>query len=153
MEGRGLISDDIVVGLIQENIKQPECRTGFILDGFPRNVKQAEKLDEMLRHSGNKVDKVLDFVVPDAKLVSLCWPLAHFFCTPDEAPTACMQLQQLLLRVTQRRWCYIYSGGASTPHLLPVYFPARQHVRPTCIHPFRSSLGVLVVVKRRPDRI
>jgi len=69
MESGGLVSDEIVVGIISEAVKKPECKTGFILDGFPRTVVQAEKLDEMLKKQGTKIDTVLDFNIPDEVLV------------------------------------------------------------------------------------
>ena len=69
MNSGALVSDDLVVGIIKDAIKSPQCRTGFVLDGFPRTLAQAEKLDEMLAAQGTQIDKVLNFAVPDALLV------------------------------------------------------------------------------------
>lgn len=69
MDAGELVTDDIVVGLIADNISKPECRIGFILDGFPRNVEQAKKLDGMLQERHMKIDHVLNFQVPDELLM------------------------------------------------------------------------------------
>jgi adenylate kinase len=65
MSEGGLVSDDIVVGIIKDRIAMPDCSKGFILDGFPRTVKQAEMLDELLKQTGDKVCSVIEFNVPD----------------------------------------------------------------------------------------
>eukprot|EP00308_Calcidiscus_leptoporus_P009761 CAMPEP_0119353346 /NCGR_PEP_ID=MMETSP1334-20130426/2514_1 /TAXON_ID=127549 /ORGANISM="Calcidiscus leptoporus, Strain RCC1130" /LENGTH=241 /DNA_ID=CAMNT_0007366609 /DNA_START=68 /DNA_END=793 /DNA_ORIENTATION=+ len=79
MEAGGLVSDEIVIGIIKDNIGAPECSSGFILDGFPRTVPQAEKLDEMLVSEGaGKIDSVIEFKVPDEILVErICGRLVH----------------------------------------------------------------------------
>ncbi|KAI8529175.1 hypothetical protein RHMOL_Rhmol12G0205500 [Rhododendron molle] len=65
MDKGELVSDDLVVGIIDEALKKPSCQKGFILDGFPRTVVQAQK---MLEKQGVKVDKVLNFAIDDAIL-------------------------------------------------------------------------------------
>jgi len=71
MDAGGLVSDDIMVGMIRNNIKQnPECKNGFILDGFPRTVPQAEKLNQMLQEDKQKLDYAVELRIDDALLVS-----------------------------------------------------------------------------------
>lgn len=64
-----LVSDEIVIGIIRDRIKEDDCKNGFILDGFPRTVAQAEALDEMLAAQGLKLDAVVEMKVDDAALV------------------------------------------------------------------------------------
>ena len=61
MDAGDLVSDDIVIGILKDRIKEPDAANGFILDGFPRTVPQAEALDNM----GVNIDKVLEIFVPD----------------------------------------------------------------------------------------
>lgn len=63
-EGK-LVPDEVVIGIIQERLKEDDCKDGFILDGFPRTIPQAEALDKM----GVKIDKVVDIDVPDEEII------------------------------------------------------------------------------------
>lgn len=69
MEAGELVSDEIVVGIISDRIDEPDCANGFILDGFPRTVAQAEALDTMLSEKGLKLDAVVEMQVDDGVLV------------------------------------------------------------------------------------
>jgi adenylate kinase len=64
-----LVPDEITVRMLAERMEQPDCRKGFILDGFPRNVAQAEVLEKMLKEKGMVLDAVIQMEVDDEKLV------------------------------------------------------------------------------------
>lgn len=69
MESGQLVSDEIVVGIISDRIRQPDALRGFILDGFPRTVAQAEALDVMLSERGLAIDAAIEVQVPDGLIV------------------------------------------------------------------------------------
>jgi adenylate kinase len=64
-----LMPDELMIEMIADRISKPDCATGFILDGFPRTVPQAEALDRMLEDKGLKLDHVIEMKVDDAALV------------------------------------------------------------------------------------
>ena len=72
MEAGQLVSDDIVLGLLEERLAQPDTRPGFILDGYPRNLAQANALDGLLARVGQPLDAVVKLNVPDADIVKRC---------------------------------------------------------------------------------
>jgi adenylate kinase len=71
MDAGGLVSDEIMVGMIQSELKNnPECKNGFILDGFPRTIPQAEKLDSMLNDMQKPLQKAIELKIDDELLVA-----------------------------------------------------------------------------------
>jgi adenylate kinase len=70
MDRGALVPDAVVIGLIAERTQEADCKGGFILDGFPRTIPQAEALDKMLLAQGRSVSKVVLFQIPDSELVS-----------------------------------------------------------------------------------
>jgi adenylate kinase len=70
MDAGGLVSDEIVLGLVKERVSQPDCASGFILDGFPRTIPQADALISLLEIVGKKIDFVISLEVNNDELIS-----------------------------------------------------------------------------------
>jgi adenylate kinase len=70
MNAGDLVSDDILIRMISERIKEDECKNGFILDGFPRTVAQAEALDKMLQEMKLHLDAVVEMKMDDEELIA-----------------------------------------------------------------------------------
>ena len=66
MDQGALVSDEIIIGLVKERLKQPDCQRGYLFDGFPRTIPQAEAM----RAAGVKLDFVLEIDVPDAEIIT-----------------------------------------------------------------------------------
>ena len=69
MEGGGLVSDEDVIAIVKERLQKDDCKNGFILDGFPRTIPQAEALDKMLAEMGIELSKVISIEVKDEDIV------------------------------------------------------------------------------------
>lgn len=69
MDSGGLVPDEVVIGLVDERLARPDAARGFVLDGFPRTVAQAEALDALLRRRGQELDRVIFFDVSREELL------------------------------------------------------------------------------------
>jgi adenylate kinase len=156
MNSGELVPDDVVVGLVQEALEAPESREGFILDGFPRTVAQAERLADMLGEKRMDLESVVYFDVPEEELVqrlagrricSACGAVYNVHTDPSEAGDECeacggqLEIRDDDREETVRRRLRVYSE--STEPLLDWY---RGH--PTPLHELAAVGSVDEVYER-----
>lgn len=100
MQQGGLVSDEIVLGMVRERVSQPDCSAGFVLDGFPRTIPQAEMLNDVLRDLGCEIHHVLSLEVGVDEIVkrlsgrfacSSCGKGYHADYDPPMNPGVCDQ--------------------------------------------------------------
>jgi adenylate kinase len=98
MDTGALVPDDVMIGLIAERLRQPDAAPGFILDGFPRTIAQAEALDRLLKDLGHPLDRVVYFEVAEPELVRRltgrrlcrrCQTAFHVVSAPPRQPGVC----------------------------------------------------------------
>jgi adenylate kinase len=109
MDAGGLVTDELVVGIIRDRTRKSDCRDGYILDGFPRTIPQAEALDEMLAGQGTGIDRVVSLVVPTEALVERsagrrscpkCGAMFHVTARPPKVAGVCDACgEKLVIRV------------------------------------------------------
>lgn len=93
-----LVPDAVVVGIVKDKLAEPMCATGFLLDGFPRTIPQAEELAELLRSRGERLDRVVNVIVPRDEVVrrltgrrscSKCQAVFHVELNPPRRAGIC----------------------------------------------------------------
>jgi adenylate kinase len=98
MDKGELVPDEVVIGIVKERLAQPDCDNGFILDGFPRTIKQAEALDEILKELNKSIDAVINVAVPEEEIVKRivnrrtcrnCKAVYHLIYNPPKEENKC----------------------------------------------------------------
>lgn len=98
MAAGAYVPDEIVIGIVEERLKEPDCANGFVLDGFPRTTPQAEALDRMLAKAGKKIEGVVSLEVPHEKLIErgsgrrscpTCGAVYHVYQNPPKKAGFC----------------------------------------------------------------
>ena len=102
MDRGELVSDQVVIGIVEERIEQPDCKPGFILDGFPRTLAQAAALDKLLEAHGKKLDRVIEFRIDDAILLARIEKCAKDALEAGQKPRADDNAEALKTRL----WAY-----------------------------------------------
>jgi adenylate kinase len=112
MDAGRLVPDEVVIGLVKEKLAEPGTAKGFLLDGFPRTVKQAEELSAMLGARGMQLDRVVNFLVPREEVVRRlsgrrscpgCQAVFHVDSAPPKRDGVCDRCQGALVQRSDDR--------------------------------------------------
>ncbi len=112
MDRGDLVPDKVVIGLVEEKVGTQECAKGFILDGFPRTVPQADSLSELLARQGLSLDRVIHFVIPREELInrlsgrrscSRCSAVYHIVFVPPKQKDICDKCGGVLIQRSDDR--------------------------------------------------
>ena len=161
MDAGQLVPDALVLGIVEERLAAEDCRNGFILDGFPRTIPQAEALDAALHRLGKKVDVVIALDVPESKLVERisgrrscpsCGSTFHVYQNPPLQAGYCDKCHNGLVqreddkedRVKERLAVY---GRQTAP--LQAYYENRNELE--LINGVGTPEGIYVEVKKAVD--
>ncbi|WP_025270560.1 adenylate kinase [Hippea sp. KM1] len=107
MDKGELVPDDVIIGMMENRIKEDDCKNGFILDGFPRTVAQAEAFDEMLKKNNLQLDRVLLIDVPEEEIIDRltgrrvcpsCGAVYHIKNNPPKKDNICDQCGSKLIQ-------------------------------------------------------
>jgi adenylate kinase len=107
MDRGALVPDEVVIGLVEERLKQADCQKGFILDGFPRTIPQAKSLDKTISDSGKRIDAVINFDLAEEEIVKRlsgrrscpnCKAVFHISLNPPRQSGICDQCQNGLIQ-------------------------------------------------------
>src|SRR6266508_6464133 len=140
MEAGKLVPDEVVIGLVREKLTSPECAPGYILDGFPRTVAQAEALDRMFKETGSSgLDHVVSFDVPNVEIIRrlsgrrscpACQTVYHIEYDPPRREGRCDKCGEALVQRTD-----------DTPETVDV----RRNVFDQHLHPFLARRPTVCV--------
>lgn len=101
MDKGELVPDSVVIGIIEQRIQEPDCKKGFVLDGFPRTIEQAQALDAILEKLNIGIDHVVNFEVPDDELVKRLLGRAAQEGRSDDNPESIKNRLQIFKDKTQ----------------------------------------------------
>ena len=100
LDAGDLVPDDLTVGLIRERLAEPDAATGFVLDGFPRNIAQAEALDALLAELDRPVTAAFEFLIPDEQCIERLLGRAAEEGRADDTPEAIARRLEIYHRET-----------------------------------------------------